>query len=257
MFRSLLAAAAILVAAQGAASAQTLRALTADTLSPFSRAEADALPGFNVELMRAIAEEAGVELVIEWMPWKRAQAMVEEGPDLLLFGATRNAAREETYDWVTNLLTVENVFLTSGAAIDSFEAAEGLAHIAARSVYYDELVERGFTNVEEGLIDANLRKMRAGRVDAVYTVASRAMFEWVRMLGFPEAELTIGAPVKTSDIWLAASKGYDRDVIRRLDEAQDVLRANGTYAALYAKYFGDLPVLERAKPDLLPTGETG
>ncbi len=134
MSKILLLAAALLLATLPA-SAQTLRAVTADTLSPFSHGPDDPIPGFNVELVRLAAARANLDLTVEWMPWKRAQVVVAEGEGLLLFGATRTAARESRYDWITNLVTVERVYVTIGDAVDSFEAAESLDHIGARSVY--------------------------------------------------------------------------------------------------------------------------
>lgn len=253
MFKTIVAAAVLSLVAHTSATAQTIRAITAETLSPFTRAADDALPGFNVEYMQAVAAAAGLDLEIEYMPWKRAQAVVAEQPDLLLFGATRNAAREEKYDWAVNLITAERVFLTVGASVDSYDAARSLGLIAARSVYYRALEGEGFTNVEEGDTVGNMKKLKVGRVDAVFTIAPRAVFNWVEELGYAPEDLTVGQAVGAGDIWLAASKGYDRDIMRRLEQANQTLRANGTYESIYRKYFGALPILSPAHPEKRPT----
>lgn len=239
----LLIAAALLMALPSAGVAQSVRALTAPTLSPFSHEAGDTVPGFNVELMRLAADRAGIDLVIEWVPWKRAQAVVAGGEGLLLFGATRTAAREDRYDWIANLVTVERVFVTTGLAVDTFEAASDLEHIGARSVYLRALQARGFENLEEATTDANFRKLRAGRIDAVFTVSARAVYNWTERLGFPGDAITIGRPVASSDIWLAASPGFDPAVASRLAAAIGDLHRDRTYADLHARYFGSLPIL--------------
>lgn len=253
MFKTIVTALALSLPAYTGAMAETIRAITADTLSPFTRSADAELPGFSVEYVRAIAAEAGVELEIEYMPWKRAQAVVAEEPDLLLFGATRNAAREEKYDWAVNLITAERVFLTVGDPINSIDEARNLGLIAARSVYLRALEKEGLTNAEEGETVGNMKKLKAGRVDAVFTIAPRAVFNWVQELGYDPADLTVGEAVASGDIWLAASKGYDRAIMRRLEAANQTLRANGTYEQLYRKYFGSLPILPSAHPDKKPT----
>ncbi len=240
MWRNLLAAVAVGCFALGSAQAETIRAVTAETLSPFTRAPNDELPGFNVELMQAMAAQAGLQLELEYLPWKRAQAEALAQPDLLLFGATRNAARENKYSWVVKLLDVERVFVTTGAPVNSFAEAETLGAIGARSVYAKELDEMGWGNVEMASTDqANLRKLQAGRVDAIYGLARRSMFEW-QQLGYPASDLTVGGTVKTSEIWLAAHPDYPKATAEKLAAALAAVQANGTYDALYDKYFAGL-----------------
>ncbi len=253
MLRTTFAVALSLLSLGASASAETLRAVTAANLSPFSRGADEALPGFVHEYAVAVAEAAGYELEIEYVPWKRAQEMAQKEPNLLVFGLTRNEAREPLYSWGTNMVTVERVFLTTSTPINSIEEAAGLDRIAARSVYFRSLEGLGWTNVEEGETHANFKKLKAGRVDAVFTVSSRAVFVWTEELGFDRSELVVGEGLRASDIWLGASLGYSPEVIAKLDAANAKLRADGTYAELYAKYFGDLEILPVANPDQKPS----
>lgn len=237
--------AAILVAAglaAAAAQAETIKAVTADNLSPFSRGADKAMPGFNHELVVEIGKRAGVDIQIEYLPWKRAQKVAKDTPNTLVFGLGRNEKRENNYDWITNLLNVERVFLTTGAPVNSFDEASGLSKVAARSLYYRMLDGQGFTNIEDGQTIANFKKLEAGRVDAVFTVNARAQFTWTQDLGFAADQLTIGESLGRVEIWLAASKGFPADTAKKLHDALQELRADGTYEALHKKYFGELPV---------------
>jgi polar amino acid transport system substrate-binding protein len=218
-------------------------AVSYEGLTPFIRdAKAD-LPGFNVELMNAVAERAGFDLETEYLPWKRAQKVAEDEPGTIVFGLGRNKKREPKYKWVMNLLTAERVFVSLGDPINSIEDARGLGKIGSRSLYYTQLENQDFTNISNSDIVNNLQKLKAGRVDAVYTVSSRAVFVWSQELGFAPLDLVIGSSISPVTIWLAAHKDFDDAKVERLQEALKELVADGTYDAIHKKYFGDLPVL--------------
>lgn len=223
---------------------ETLRAVTYEGLTPFTREANADLPGFNVELMNAVAEHADFELEIEYLPWKRAQKFAEDEPDTIVFGLGRNEAREPKYKWVMNLLTAERVFVSLGDPINSIEDARGLGQIGSRSLYYTQLENEGFTNIHSSDIVNNLQKLKAGRVDAVYTVSSRAVFVWSEELGFAPKDLVIGSAIAPVAIWLAAHKDFDDAKVERLQTALDELVKDGTYEMIHKKYFGDLPVLK-------------
>lgn len=244
MLKNLMTAVSLLFALATTANAEAIKVYTADTLLPFVNPETDELPGFNLELTNELAKRAGIEIEVIFLPWKRAQQTVIEGENALLIAPTRNAEREALYEWVTPLLTVERVFLTTGDPVNSFEEARGLKSIAARSVYYRALEEMSFTNIEEADAVANLKKLALGRVDAVMTVSARAQYIWTKVLGYAAEDLTIGEGLATSTIWLGGSPGFDAELMSRLDQANQELRADGTYEKLYAKYFGELKIIQ-------------
>lgn len=238
MLRSLLTAVAICVLV-APAQAETYRVVTAETLSPFSRGADKALPGVNHELVAAMAARSGVDLEIEYVPWKRAQAIAKDEPNTLVFGLARNATREPHYAWLVQLRKTEGGFFTTGTRIDTYAEAEGLASIGSRSIYARELLGMGWTNVDESESDvANLRQLQAGRVDAVFGLIERGIFEW-KELGFDPATLVIGEPLMFADQWLAGHKDFPADVGEKLKAALVELQADGTYDALNRKYFGD------------------
>ncbi len=245
-FAALACAAALLATP---ALSEALRAVTYEGLTPFTREANAELPGFNVELMNAVAARASYELQTEYLPWERAQKVAEEEADTLIFGLGRNATREPKYKWVMNLLTAESVFVSTGDPINSIEDARGLGRIGSRSLYFTQLEKEGFTNLENSDIVNNLKKLKAGRVDAVYTVSSRAVFVWSQDLGYDPSELTIGTSIAPVTIWLAAHKDFDDAKIAKLQAALKEVVADGTYETIHKKYFGELPVLDLCASD--------
>lgn len=256
MMRYLLAALAV-SGYFGIAQAETVRIITADNRSPFARGADQELPGFTYEYVQLVAAQAGLEAEIEVYPWSRAQNMAQQaGADVMIFDLTRTEAREPLYDWVTLLVSVDWTFISNENQIDDITTAGALDRIGARSVYLRHLESEGLTNVDEGDAVANFQKLAAGRVSAVFTNSLRGYFIWTQELGFDAAELQIGAGIRGGDLWLGASPGYDAEIMRRMDEANAALIADGTYAALFAKYFGDLPIADVAWPEKKPSYAT-
>ncbi len=224
----------------GSLHAQTLRAVTSADVSPMSRGHGEELPGFNHELVTLMAERAGYGLEIEYYPWKRAQQIATDGDDVLIFGMTRTEKREPLYDWIDQLVDVEWVFVTTDRPIDSYEDASTVGLIGSQGVYTDALVREGLTNFEQSRVEQSLLKLEADRVDAVFTLAQRAIFIW-NQLGFPAEDLVSGQPIRTTSLWLAASDGYPEHVMEDLRAALESVRSDGTFEALYEKYFGADP----------------
>lgn len=240
MFRTFALTAAAVATFAGAAAAETVTALTSADGSPFSRGYGEELPGFNHEVMHEAAERVGVELKIEYLPWERAQKMALDGAEVLIFSLTRTEVREPQYQWVSPIVDVDRVFVSLGEPINGYEDAAD-KKIGARSVFFQSLESQGFPGAEEGTIPSSLRKMQAGRIDGVYSLAQRIVFEW-QQLGFDPAELTIGTPVRSNPEWLGASMTFDPEMAAAFANAIEEMRADGTYDEIKNKYFGGLNI---------------
>ena len=236
--RSFLAGLLLVAGATTAASeTPTLHVLTSQDLSPLARGADESPPGFHHELITDVADRAGIELELEYLPWERAQKLAQHDPTLYLLAVTRTEEREPIYDWILPVLDVNQVFVTTGPRLDDLEAARGLGPVAARSIYHGRLIAEGF---DDPIMadDANaLRMLSMDRVAAVFTLRERAIFTWAE-LGLSSDDLVIGEPIERATLWLAASKGSDQAMARRLQAAFVELKTDGTYDALHSRYFG-------------------
>jgi len=219
------------------------RAVTATNLDPYSRGADLEMPGFNHELLALMAERSGVPVKIEYLPWRRAQDMAQSEPGTLIFGITRNEKREPLYQWVSHLLTNETVFISNDAPINSLEEAAALDDVGAFAVRYARLEALGWTNVQEANPLSNYKKLAAGRLDAVWTLASRAAFYWNQEQGLDVSQLVIGEPTSNAELWLAAHPDFPSEDAARLVAAYDEIVADGTYEALHQQYFGELNIV--------------
>ncbi|WP_208349871.1 substrate-binding periplasmic protein [Pseudaestuariivita rosea] len=217
------------------AKASELRAVAAN-LPPY--AIEDGAKGFNLELSRLAAERAGYTLEVEFLPWKRAQKMVQEADDLLAFNLTRTEKREPLYKWITPLIEYSNVFVTTTTSIDTFETAAERGETLARSGTPQErrISGSGIPYREIGSPEQAVRMLDAGRASAWFTHDRRA--EWVWKQEKRSNQLVLGASQGSGTIYLAASPNFPADKADALRAAVEELRADGTYDALMEKYFG-------------------
>ncbi|MBO2927736.1 substrate-binding periplasmic protein [Metapseudomonas otitidis] len=100
-------------------SAEPLRLLTHD-LPPYSfideRGKAD---GLAIRPVQCALEKMGVDFSIQFVPWKRAQSMVQEGIADAFFGASRSAERDAYATLSTTIAPQEWCwFLLTGNASD-------------------------------------------------------------------------------------------------------------------------------------------
>lgn len=231
---------AVCLSAQSAIAADTIINAYTAVLPPYTLGADEAAPGISHELLVEMGKRAGVDIEIVYMPWKRAQATVQNTPNSLLFTATRTAAREELYGWVTLMVAPREVFVTTGAVIESYDAAASSGTIAVLdgTPRQRKLDENGVGDVEV-VREANLaaRMLNGGRVVGWYTFDQRAAAVF-KSEGFDPAQLVFGPEISQSQNWLASSLEFDPAVAEALAQALESIRADGTYDAILAKYTG-------------------
>jgi polar amino acid transport system substrate-binding protein len=241
---TILAIAALLLATT-AVRAEPVKLLVGD-LPPFSIAPEGVKPGdasgFTADVMRAALDKAGIAYEFVPMSWPRAQAMAKSDAGYAIIGLTRIPAREPDYQWVAELLKPQMMFLAIKPhdAVDSLEAAKALKGITVRAntPFQEVLKAAGVDGVEAVQTEEqNARKLAGGRAEAWLTYDLRGLWVW-KQVGEDPAKLVLGKPLSTEAIYLAANKGFDAAIAAKLAAAAAATRADGSYQAIYARYFG-------------------
>lgn len=206
------------------------------------------LMGFDVELGEAIAKELGVP--VEWQEIGFAQmlpSLTTGRVDMVMAGMSDLPARRETVDFVDYLRTGPQFYTSpagAAAGIKSLPDLCGKKVGASRATNWPaQMAEWSKAHCEangkpalavtgtEGSVDARTQ-LKTGRLDAaVQGNETLPYFQKLEpnsyvLLGQPFAENLAGIPFAKAD---AAT----RDAVKA---ALDVLRKNGTYSTLLAKY---------------------
>ncbi|MEH3021943.1 MAG: transporter substrate-binding domain-containing protein [Pseudomonas oryzihabitans] len=228
----------------GGVRANALQVVTED-YPPFSQVQADGrVTGFSIELVRLLLARAGLVAEPQVMPWARAFAQAQSGPDVLIFSLARLPERETAFNWVVPL-TETHLCLFSWrgrvAPLATLEAARGLQIATVNGDAGERiLVERGFVIGRDLQPSAhyalNLEKLRAGRVDL--WIANRVMVEHMaRQAGYDSRrDLVQVYCAPPYPLYLAASLGTSPEVMTRLRAAFATLQQDGTLAELQRRW---------------------
>jgi signal transduction histidine kinase/CheY-like chemotaxis protein/HPt (histidine-containing phosphotransfer) domain-containing protein len=214
------------------------------TFPPFEWLDASGHPrGFNVELIRALGREAGVEVEVRLGGWAETMGRLDRG-EVDLMSLARSQERELAYDFFAQTWTLHQAVLFHPGRAAYPQRLDLLADevvaIERRSLLH-ELIEDLPEIQRPVLIFArdqyeSVRLMESGRVTAM---AGNAL-----SLRFSAAELgvhdLVTVPMKAMSYHLAARKGRRAD-LAWIDPAMERLRASGRFDRLVAQHLVRAP----------------
>lgn len=217
---------------------QSIKVMAAE-LPPLTTNAGGQPGGVVLEILREAGRKAGIPLEFSFLlPWQRAQLEVQTRNDVLLIPLTRTPSREAHYQWVAPVLEFHTVLVTLADPPASIEEARKLVvGILRNSSFKDEAERARFPYVEETTEDVmNARKLKLGRIGAWITTDLMAQGVY-RQAGFDPAELKYGpnlGPVKFS--YIAASHDFPKETAKRIANAINQMRADGSYQAIVKRY---------------------
>src|SRR5690625_4166138 len=204
--------------------------------------ETGELIGFDIDLITALAEEAGIEIEFETLEFDGIVAGISSGRfDIAIAGMTITEERQESIDFTQPYYEAGLILAVTedNDEIQSIDDGEGKV-VATRTgstseAYLQENTDaqiEAFPQIIEGY-----QNVLAGRADAV-------LYDLPNVLFYSEAEAdgrlkTVGEKLTGEDYGIAFPKGSElRDVI---DDALTTLKENGTYDDIYEEWFGERP----------------
>jgi polar amino acid transport system substrate-binding protein len=235
-----MAAILTLVTASTASAEDKLRIATEGAFPPFNNVTADGkLVGFDVEIAEALCAKMARECEIVAQDWDGIiPGLVNNKYDAIVASMSITDERKQAIDFTnpyySNYLSI---VAKDGAAI-TVDTLGDHAMAAQRSTISSQWAEDNYGRRGDiNLYDSNpaaFSDLQAGRVEAVivdYLVAA----EWVKQnegFGFAVEKIDIGDVI---GIGLRQGEGDLKDAF---NTALDAIRADGTYQAISASYFG-------------------
>lgn len=204
--------------------------------------ETGELVGFDIDLMNALAEKAGIEIEYETLEFDGIVAGISSGRfDIAIAGMTITEERQKSIDFTQPYYEAGLILavLDDNDEIKSIEDVDGKV-VATRTGSTSETYLKENTNaIPEAFpqIIEGYQNVLAGRADAV-------LYDLPNVLFYSEQEAdgrlkTVGEKLTGEEYGIAFPKGSElRDVI---DEALTTLKENGTYDDIYEKWFGERP----------------
>lgn len=214
---------------------------TEGTYKPFTFHEngTGELTGYDVEVVKAVADRLGVDVKFEETQWDAIFAGLEAGRfDVIANQVSINDEREATYDFSSPYTVSPGVIVVKAGddSITSLEDLDGKTTAQSLTSNWYQLAKEHGANVEavEGWAQA-VALLEQGRVDA--TVNDKLTFlDHEKSTGDTGLDIAVETTDKAENAF-AFRKGSD-SLVEAFDEALAELRADGTLAEISQGYFG-------------------
>jgi polar amino acid transport system substrate-binding protein len=201
--------------------------------------------GFGVEITEAVLKEAGIGYSIKLAPWKRAYASAKAGKGIII-GLMHNEERAKIFDFSKPLWSEALVLVTKKGkelTLDSSSLKGKSIALQAGSGTeraLEKLIGSGVYKVDgDSDTKSRLKKLYSGRIDAaVFNPGASSVKFTAKKAGLNVSDFSvIDPPVAVSGKHIGIIKTMGKaDLIKKINAAIDKLTADGTLAAIKAKY---------------------
>ncbi|MBI5552644.1 MAG: transporter substrate-binding domain-containing protein [Desulfobacterales bacterium] len=226
-------------AAAAEAPAQAIRVGSNSDFAPYEFVNGSGQPdGYTVELMRAVARQAGLAVTIVTGPWEEMRQALETRTIDALTGVLYSHERDRLFDFsVPHDVVTYAIFVRENAPYRSVTDLKDKEVLVVSGVYaHDWLQANNFTTriVTVDHPEQALQRLSSGQHDAAVLPRLHGL-ELMRRLKLANLE-TIGPPVLTQKLCFAVAAG-NADLLARLNEGLSLVQKSGEYDRLYLKWF--------------------
>ncbi len=216
-----------------------LKAQGDNSYPPYEYLENGIPTGFNVDIMQALAKELQFPVQIELDDWDIVRQRLEKGEIDMLMGMFYSPERDLSVDFSTPHIMVTNaIFSRKGSPLHSLEDLYGKEILVQKGdIMHDYALQEKLssfifpvTNPREAL-----RELAKGKYDA----ALLARLQGLQILheeGFTNLT-NIPIDVLPRKYCIAFPEGRE-DLRAKINDGLRILKENGTYDAIYNKWFG-------------------
>ena len=225
--------------------AQELLIITEEN-PPFNFTENGQATGFSVDMLLLAAKKAGIDInredILFW-PWARGYQAAQQKDNVILFSTARTKQREKLFQWIGPIMPLQSsLYSLKGAAIhftDLPSAANTYRIGTLRDSGSEQfLIKNGIPPEKMQRIhsqELNIKKLLDGRIDIMPALEANFLYNLKRM-GQPEDSFENVKSLVTVDLFFATSKGMAPAIVKRLQQALDRLKEDGTVDAIINGY---------------------
>lgn len=233
--------AACLVFCSGMACAQAVRIAHAQSFPPYAEARDGRSEGMAVDLLRAAAAKAGMELAFVVVPFEELQRTLEDGRAQLIFPTGITSERRKTLDFSAPLLsTGGSLYVRAPAqAPDDFAALAGKTVVTPRTGPLAAYIEKNAPQVKvvrSASYEESLAQLVEGKADAAALnshVGGRIADKLYPGKVNVAPRMFLEVPLA-----VAAAKGTQAVLLEQLDKGLAAIRADGTWGEINRRWVG-------------------
>ncbi len=195
--------------------------------------------GFNVDIIKAVADVLGLEINIQLGQWDEVRKELENRQIDALIGMFETVERQKTADFsVPHFVASYAIFVNRNSSIQSIDDLYGKVIIVQNSdMGYDFMTQ----NMIAGRLilcdtpEAVLDSLNRGLGDAA--ILSRLQGIIIKKEKNYKNLVIAGPPILKRNYCIAVPKGR-RDLLALINEGLNEIRSSGQYQEIYSKWFG-------------------
>ncbi len=215
--------------------------------APFeSQNEKGEIVGFDIDLVKAVAQKAGMEVKFVNTPWEGIFNTLTQGDrDFLVSSITITDERKQTMDFSSPYFDAQQLMaVKKDSKITKFDDLKKLKVGVQTGTTGDEVITKlqgkDSTNIRRfEATPLALKELEAGGVDAV-VADNGVVVHYVANNAGSNFKTLADASFAAEQYGLAVKKG-NAELLAKLNKGLADIKADGTYNTIYAKYFGAAP----------------
>jgi len=212
--------------------------------APFeSQNEKGEIVGFDIDIVRAVAQKAGIEVRFVNTPWEGIFNALKQGDrDLLVSSITITDERKQTMDFSAPYFDAHQLIaVRADSKVTRFDDLKTLKVGVQTGTTGDEAISRlqGKTSPNIKRFESTplaLSELQTGGIDAV-VADNGVVVNHVKNNGGDKFR-TVNDPAFTPEQYGIAVKKGNAELLAKLDQGLAAIRADGTYDRIYAQYLG-------------------
>ena len=215
--------------------------------APFeSQNEKGEIVGFDIDVVKAVAAKAGIEVKFVNTPWEGIFNALNQGDrDLLVSAVTITDERKQTMDFSAPYFDAQQLIAVKGnSKVAKFDDLKKLKVGVQTGTTGDEAVTKlqGKTSANIKRFESTplaLKELEAGGVDAV-VADNGVVIHYVNNNAGSKFKTVADSSFTPEQYGLPVKKG-NTELLGKLNKGLADIKSDGSYDKIYAQYFGAAP----------------
>lgn len=231
------------------------------TYAPFEFEENGQVVGFSADVLKAVAENQGLNLRLVNTPWDGIFANLDKGDrDIISSSVTITEERKQAMDFSDPYFEATQMIATA----ETNQAIQSFADLKTRTVsvqsgttgdlVMQKLQGEQSTNIKRfETMPLAMKELLNGGVEAA--VGDNGVVQNF-VNNNPDAKLRtfVDTSFEKEFYGFAVRKGRDDDLLAKLNAGLAAIKADGTYDRIYAKWFNEAPAASGSAPAAAASG---
>lgn len=171
-------------------------------------------------------------------PWSRFISGLDAGEPMVTLPMLRLPSREDKYQWITNYLRAEYVYIsrTNPATNSNAAVGEKSVGVLRNSAMELDLQAQNIKNLMPFEYRALPLLLQSGRINLWYSARHEALWAWQSM-GLGPQQPVVGATIAVADNWIVGARSVPPDLILHLRELVAAIKQDDEIDGTAARYF--------------------